>query len=314
MKKIMLAGLMMATTAHASDLKFGDLNYLLGAGNFTVGAQVDLRSAEQNLSDDFGSDVSETEGWYVDTLLTVGVMDNLNLFAGLNYQYDVEVSSETTPTEAKFYQDGLANPLVGGVFRILNQSDSMMNLDVGAIGRFAIADEEIGDASGSDSVDGNAAEGRNSLEVFGRVGQKWNEANEWQLSAGIVQHMSGESTQLGISGNDTDRDEDSSMDMYVKAAYQYRPVNEFMMSLAVQGTRVGDKETELDGGTTIEEDSHIDFDLTFKAKYLITSNFIANFTLGHGELADYDADVNGNAVELKQRKSSRMGVGVDWLF
>jgi len=257
---------------------------------------------------------TETEGWFVDTLFTYGLTDRLSLFAGLNYQYDVEVTSETSPRDDRYNQDGLANPVLGGVFRLWNQADSVVNLDFGAIGRVKIQDQEFGKASGADSVDGNAADGRSSTELFARVGQKWNEANEWQLTGGLNHHFDGEHEQAQISGSNTKFDDASSTDFYVKAAYQYRPVNEFMMALALQGTYVGERSIEDETNLKQEMDSHLDWDLTFKAKYLITSGVVANFTLGQSRYPDYKGKFDGNNFDIEKRKNSRIGLGVDLLF
>ncbi len=310
MKKMILAGLMLGATANASasELKFGDLNYFLKAYDYTLGFQAEMGTNQQTTQ----NTKIETEGWYVDGLVNFGLMDDLTLFAGVNYQYDLESSNETT-NAARFNSDGMGNPIVGGVYRLMRQNDFGANFDLGALARVNVQDEEVGSSSGSNSVDGNAAVGRSSVDVFARLGNKWDEANEWQTVIGGVYHQSGERTDLGLNGaSDVTTDLDSSMDYYLKATYQYRPVNEFMMALGAQATYVGAKEEDTSGVVT-DYDSHLDLNFSFKAKYLVTSDVVANVSLSVSELPDYDAD-QGGKIEITERSASRMGFGVDWLF
>jgi hypothetical protein len=310
MKKMILTAVVLASNAYGSNIEFGDLNYLLPASRYSVGVQTELRSSENTQSFVDEKTSWEVEGWYNEALFTYGVNDQLNLFGGLNYRYDVGVSANNS---TKYNLDGLENPLFGGVYRLVSQGDAAFNFDVGAVGRLNVEDEESGGFSGAESKDGNAADGRNSIELFARMGNKWNEANEWQGSAGLVYHMSGERTFTGVGGaSDSTIDVDSSMDLFLRGIYQYRPVPEFMMAFEAKMTFVGTKEEESQG-ESFDYDSHLDLDFTYKAKYLVTSNVIANFTLGVSRLPDYDVDF-GEDSEIKRRRASRLGVGVDWLF
>lgn len=307
MKKLFVAvALVSMASAHAAqEVKFGDLNYLIEQGRSNLALQVESRSYEENLA----GTTTEREGFYADALYTYGVSDRLNLYAGLSYQYDVKTKSETVPTDSHFTNDGLTNPVVGGIIRLLDQGTSGFNGDLGVTARINVMDEERGDASGPDSKDGNAADGRHSVDLFGRLGNKWNEANEWQLVAGALHHFEGEYDQHAAGGGKTTVDVDASTDFYVRAAYQYRPVNEWMMALIAQATRVGER-TEETGGVDSDFDEHLDYDFTFRAQYLITENFIANFTYGQTLYPDYDVDT----AEVKRRMGSRWGLGLSWLF
>ncbi|HXH74629.1 MAG TPA: hypothetical protein VNJ08_06665 [Bacteriovoracaceae bacterium] len=313
MKKFIAAAAMLAiTSVHAEELKFGDLNFFIPAGNFNLSADVDFRSDEGTV----GAVTSETEGWYLGSLLTYGISNRFNIFGGLNYQFDVEVANETAPTNKPYNQDGLANPVIGGIGRLYNQNDNSMNVDFGFIGRANIEDQELGTWSGSDPVDGNAADGRSSMEFFARAGKKWNEANEWQLTAGIIQNMEGDVEQKApASGASTESDVNSSIDTYLRAAYQYRPVNEFMIALTAQATQVGEASAEEKiTGTETTLDSHLDMDFRFQAKYLVTSNFITRFTLSQSRNSDFKGDVAGTNFDIEKRRTAIMGLGVDWLF
>jgi hypothetical protein len=311
MKKILALALVTLSSANASELSFGDLNFLVPEKSFSIGVQADLRSDETQLAEI----TKETEGWYLDSLLSYGYSSKLNFFAGLNYQYDVEVTNEDAPSDDRYSLDGLANPLLGGVYRFVNQSESLVNVDFGLIARLKLEDQKIGSASGALAKDGNAADGRSSYEIFGRLGRKWNEANEWQVTAGLNHHLSGTSKQLATTGANSKLDDSSSTDGYLKLGYQYRPVNEFMMLFTAQGSYIGSKSIENESSQSQDLNSHLDLDFTFKAKYLVTSNLVANFTLGQGRYSNYKGEnFDGSKIDIEKRRASRIGVGIDWLF
>lgn len=313
MKKIIAAAAVLAVTSvyAAEELKFGDLNFLVPAGNFQFSGSADLRTDRKTS----GGSTAEKEGYFFDTLLTFGLASRLNLYAGLNYQYNVETENQSNPGDARYSSDGLANPVVGALLRILDQGDGGYNFDLGVTGRVRIQDAKSGDVSGIDAKDGNAAEGRHSVEAYGRLGKKWNEANEWQLRAGFIHHLEGERDDLNVGGAANEIEEGASTDFYLRATYQYRPVNEFMMAFGAQATQVGEQTDEDKvSGAESDYDSHLDWDFDFAAKYLVTSHFITRFNLAVGSNPDYDVDAAGTEVEIEKRHKSRIGLAVDWLF
>lgn len=306
MRKIIAAAALLAvTSAHAAEeLKFGDLNYFFKQNQ--INASVDVLSVYDR-AEQVGGTKTETRGVVTETQFTYGLMDNLNAFIGLDYAFDLQTETSGNPD---WNSDGLANPEIGAIFRLTNQNDSSYNIDLGAIARINIEDAETGSAD----EDGNYANGRSSLEVLSRIGRKWNEANEWQLTAGVNYFNDGETTEVAVA-SDTDRDDYASMDIYVRAAYQYRPVNEFMMALSAQATQVGAFDSERTAtNVDIERDSHIDMDFRFTAKYFVTENFIAKFHYGMSRNEEYDVDTAGVIDEVQNRRENFFGLGVDFLF
>lgn len=313
MRKILAAAALLAvTTAHsAEELKFGDLNYFLKQGQFNVAADATSTFDKESVE---GGNTMETRGNTFDTRFAYGINDKMNVFVGLAYAYDREVENLTTTGDSAYSQDGLANPAIGFNFRLKDQSSSDFNLDFGAVARINVQDAQSGSAEGSNTKDGNFANGRSSLELNTRLGKKWNEANEWQFSAGVIYNHDGEYTSKSVDGNE-DVELDKSFDIYAKIAYQYRPVETFMMGLSLQAIRIGDLDGEFKKSKVdTEQDAHIDFDLRFEAKYLITDNFIANFHYGYGRNSNYDAKVAGQSFEIKSRRENYFGLGVDFLF
>lgn len=308
-KMIVAAAVLAVTSAHAAEeLKFGDLNYFFKAGQVNALANVSSVYQKEKV---LGT-MEETRGYVIDTQLTYGVSDQLNVFLGLDYAYDLQTETAGNPD---FNSDGLANPELGAIYRLMNQSSTAYNVDLGAVVRFGIEDAETGSATGPGvSDDGNFADGRNSLEVLARIGRKWNEANEWQLAAGVQYFMEGESTIVGPT--DTDLDDDSSMDMYLRASYQYRPVNEIMFLLSAQATQVGEAVSETSSGPTIKRtaDSHMNIDFRFTTKYLVTDNTIVKFNYGMSRNADYDLKVGATSDDVTNRRENFFGLGVDFLF
>jgi hypothetical protein len=184
-----------------------------------------------------------------------------------------------------------------------------LNIDFGALINVRLMDAEYG----YNGKDGGFNKGNHSVELNTRLGHKWNEANEWQVIAGYVYNTAGEFTQ-NTAGGDNDVDTDASHDFYLKALYQYRPVQEFMMTVSGTARRIGEVESDDNNNNEYTDESHIDYNFGFSAKYLITENFIGRFNYGLNRLEEYDREVNGTDSEQKNRFMNTYGFGIDWLF
>lgn len=309
-KVIVVAAALMASTVQASSgLDFGDLNFFLKSGQFNITSNVSVLNTE--VEDEGTSTQSETNGYIVDNRFTVGVLDNLNVFVGLDYAYDNKTQEFLGAVKGnRSTNDGLSNPALGANYRLMNQSDAAVNLDFGAVARVRIMDAEIG----TEGTDGQYNTGNHSIELNSSVGRKWNEANEFRLTASVTQQLDGEIEVSGPAGS-VDVESDPSTDMSLTAAYQYRPVQEFMMAVAVKATRIG--EVDLVNKTTDDEstaEAHLDFDFTFTAKYLITETIIGKFNYGMSRLAEYNIETNGTDSEQANRHANFYGIGIDLLF
>lgn len=312
MRKFALAMVLAAGSVQAAEqLKFGDVNYFLKQGEFNILA--DVSSTYDKFSQD-GGDTLETRGTLIETRYAYGFNDQLNFFLGLDYAYDREVENKTN-SNSNYDQAGLANPMLGANYRWMKQSADSYNIDFGAVARFNVMDAETGSASGGSVEDGNFAQPRGSLELNARMGRKWDEANEWQLVGGLVYNNSGEYKVLGTGGaSDTDVDLDSSFDVFVRATYQYRPVNEFMLLVSLQGTRIGEVEGDADG-TDVSDSAHIDVNFRFAAKYLITDNFILKFNYGQNIVSqEFERDTGAGSFDVDRRRSHFFGLGAEFLF
>lgn len=310
MKKLIVAAAMMAVSvANAEELKFGDVNYFIKQGQTNITFDANQTFEEQT---DKAGETLETRSYLLSPTFAFGLTNQLNVFLGLQYAYDRETENKTTASNPDIHSDGLANPSLGVNYRLFNQNSWRYNVDFGAIANFKIMDAEKGSVAGGKDYDGNFTGARNSLELNARIGRKWNEANEWQLAAGIQHFFDGEFTTNGSS--DVDTDVDGSTDIYVRATYQYRPVHEFMTLLSLQGTRVGEVDSKADGASTATYKSHIDFDFSFTAKYLVTENFIAKFNFGQSRNADFDIKQSGSNDEVRKRRENFFGLGVEFLF
>jgi len=310
MRKLIAAAAVLAvTSAHAAEeLKFGDLNYFLKQGQFNV-----VVDANSGFSKETADVTYEKRGYTFDTQFAYAINDKLNAFVGLSYAFDMQVEDKTKDSpNADVDQDGLANPAIGLNYRLLDQGSSDFNFDLGAVARIKIQDAEVGSSVGQNVKDGNNATGRNALELNARLGKKWNEANEWQLAAGLVYFQDGETEYKSTAGN-SKIDEDSSMDVFLRASYQYRPVNEFMLLVSAQATRVGEVDSK-EASVKSTADSHIDLDFRFTAKYLICENFIGKFNYGQSRNSDFDSKTAGVKTKIDKRRDSFFGIGVDFLF
>lgn len=303
-KLIVVAAAVLATSAQASSgLDFGDLNYFLKSGQFNLTSNFNVLNAE--VTDEGSSTDYENNGYIIDNRFGYGIADNLNAFVGLDYALRYE---NETPGSSDADNSGMSNPYAGANYRLMNQSDSAFNLDFGVVGRFNLMDAERGTAG----KDGNYIRGNHSLELNTSIGRKWNEANEWRLTAALVHNFDGEYEDTA-SGEDVDTD--ASQDLSLTAAYQYRPVQEFMMNVALQAVQVGEVDSEAKGiSSKYTDDSHLDFNFTFTAKYFITEKFIGKFNYGQSRLAEYDRSTNGTDSEQKDRHQMYYGFGIDWLF
>lgn len=314
MRKMLAAAMVLAvTSANAEKLEFGDVNYFIKTGELNVSADVNSVYSKTTYTTEL-----ETRGIVTEARVGYGIYDNLNVYAGLDYAFDLETEDKDGADFQDFSSDGFANPMIAGNYRYMNQNSGMYNVDFGAVARINIMDAETGYGVAGDSEDGTFtgltdtewADPRSSLELNARIGNKWNEANEWQLAAGLVYFNDGETDLLQT---DDTFEIDSSMDLFLRATYQYRPVQNFMMLLSLQGTRVGEVEGDV-AGSDLTDDSHIDFDFDFVAKYLITDNFIAKFNFANGMNSAYDREIGGATEEVRKRRESSFGLGVEFLF
>ncbi len=282
------------TSAQAADLKFGDLNYFFKQNQANLG--VDFTTTTYQFQK--GGVKQEKEGYQAVTRFSVGFTDDLYVSLDVNYDWKMK----TTGGGRSYHEDGFSSPRLGVNYRLLKQENTGFNLDFGGFYRLASLKEATRGANGSD---GNASNARDAAEVNVRLGNKWDEANEFYILAGAVQNLEGEYDQKGGSKVD----QDSSLDYYVGAFYQYRPVNEFMMKIGGIATQVSEIKND-DGTSKFKTTDHLDIKIHFTAKYLITESFIANFNYAQTNLQDYKDD----GVKINRRHGHTMGLGVDFLF
>lgn len=306
MKKFLaLAAMMVIGTAHAEELKFGDMNYFLKQGQFNIGADAIRNNETARLAKT--TDV-EVDGYLLNTHYAYAFTDSLNVTLGLNFLLDGETDKPSVDAS------GLQNPTIGANYRLINQSAAGVNVDFGAVASVKVQEREVA----ASNKDGNSinpylssyADPRNSLEVNARVGKKWNEANEFYLLAGAVYHMDGEYKQLG----DTKNDMDSSLDFKLGATYQYRPVHEFMMALSLNATRFGEMDGT-DSSSDITRTDFIDYQFGFTAKYLINESLIAKFIFTHDRRDSFtvENDTTGD-IKFDKRNAGQYGLGIDYIF
>ena len=312
MRKLIAAAAVLAVSSlcAAEEVKFGDVNYFLKAGQFNL-----LADWSQN------TNIYTINNKYIDRDYIIagragyGLTDRLNFYVGVDYDFNSKVEDKTaTPKPRSYSHNGFSNPLVSANYRLLTQNEWRYNLDFGAVAKVNVQDAEIGQHVGATSNDGNYANGRSSLELNSRIGRKWNEANEWQFAAGVLMYQSGEAYLQKATEEKLSLD--SSFDVFVRGTYQYRPVNEFMMLLSAQATEVGSADYKnKTTGVSYSNESHLDFDFRFTAKYLITDNFIAKFNYGQARYSDYTRTATGAAdQDIEKRRNIFWGLGVDFLF
>jgi hypothetical protein len=306
-----LAVMSVSSVYAAEELKFGDVNYFLKQGQFNLAVDANATYYRETPK---GTDTKETRSYLFETRYGYAYSDQLNFYLGLDYAYDAKVTNRTTTSNSAYYQSGLANPTLGANYRLYSQNTWLYNVDFGAVAKINVQDSKLGSSTGNNSEDGTNANPRSSIELNARMGRKWNEANEWQLAGGLVYNNSGDFTFLATDGNpDTDATTDSSMDLFLRATYQYRPVNEFMMALSAQATRVGEVTGKF-GTSDLTQDAHVDMDFVYRAKYLILDNLIANFHYGMSRNQNVGQEIGNVNFDLKQRRENFYGIGVDFLF
>ncbi len=305
MKKVIVVALaLLASSAQAtSGLDFGDINYFLKSGQFNLTS--DMAVVNKEVQDEASGSNFETNGYVFTNTLGFGIADNLNAFVGLDFAYKYETE---LPGSSDSQNSGLSNPYLGVNYRLVNQSDSAVNVDFGAVARVRVMDAEYG----SVGKDGNFNDGHHSLELNTRIGRKWNEANEWQVAAGAIYNMDG--TYKAKGGLSDDVDTDARTDFFLRSSYQYRPVQEFMMNVFAQAMFVGQQESESDSNVKIKDDGYMDLNFGFTAKYLITESLIFKFNYRLNHLAEFDRKVAGVKTEQKNRFANSYGFGLDYLF
>jgi hypothetical protein len=309
MKKFLaVAAILVVSSAHAEELKFGDLNYFLKQGQLNAGVDVIVNNENSRTAKTVDVEVNN---YLFNTRFGYALTDTLNLTLGLDYLAKGETEADAG---ASADDSGLQNPKLGANYRVLNQNDFGYNFDVGAVAAIKIVDRESGsvddEGNNTNPLYSNYAEPRSSLDLNARFGKKWNEANEFYLIGGVVYHMDGEYDDLS---SDETVDMDSSMDLKLGAFYQYRPVHEFMLTVGALATRVGEVDGN-DGSEDFTVTDRMDTQFSFNAKYLITENFIAKFLFTVDRRDDFDYEQNSGDVEVDKRLAEQYGVGVDFLF
>jgi len=303
MRKFLICGLLLSVAPiQAQTVKFGDLNYFLSAGQMNAGAGI----LWNNENSKIGGIKEEAEAYLVDTHFNYGLMDNLTLHLGLGYAFLAEAKTGDSTWDV----DGLRALELGAEYRLFNQKNAGINFDFGVNARVnELFDREFGGTS--PKRDGNTFspfmstqdEARNSLEVFAKTGLKTDEANEFLFKAALVYNQSGSVEDLS---NDVTVNLDSSLNFKLGAFYQYRPVNEMMFTLGLEGIHYGEVTAE----RMADMESFTDVRFSFAAKFLVTDNLIARFDFTKDRRDTIETD--GSSV--KKRQSTQYGFGVDYLF
>lgn len=302
MKKFLaLAAMLVIGSVQAEELKFGDLNYFLKQGQFNVGVDAIVHNETVRSA---GVD-QDMDGYIFQSHFGYAVLNNLNVTFGVDYILEGETEPKAGPSSNV---NGFQNPKIGANYRVVNQDTAGVNIDLGAVATFKVLDRKVNGGS----TEGNTfspilsrlGDPRNTLDVAARVGKKWNEANEFQFTAGVLYHTDGEYDQKGPASKNG-VDVDSSLDFKLGANYQYRPVHEFMMNFGISAIRYA--EYKIDGN---ELSDHIDYTLSFDAKYLVTETTIAKFIFTHQNNSEFDVA----GVDVDQRQGQQYGFGVDFLF
>lgn len=311
MKNLFAAAALMAVgTVGAQELKYGDLNYFFKKGQLDAGVALNM---------DHGKQVAElgaqkfklySMGYIANVKATYGVFDKLNVFAQTQYAY--ELNTDDGADGRSFNSDGIRNVGVGADYRFFNQNDHLFNFDLGAVVKFPIEDAVRGVNIGA-VKDGNFADPSNTIELNAKAGRKWDLANEVFFLASVVYNLdSVNDYKQKTGGGDSSVDFDSSIDYKLTANYQWRPVNTFMVGFGAGATLVGEKKAissniNFDG----TQESHVDLNFNFLAKYLVTDHMILTFNLYNSRLADYEVS---SQVESTKRTSYGYGLGVNYLF
>jgi hypothetical protein len=307
MKKFLaVAAVLAVTSVNAEEVKFGDLNYFLKQGQFNVGVDAIVNNETSRVGKTADTEV---DGYFLNTQFGFALTDSLNVTVGVNYLYD----GETEVNKGASADDsGIQNPKFGINYRVMKQSDAGLNFDIGAVATIKVIDREVGtvdeEGNNQNPLYSSYADPRSTLDLNARLGNKWNEANEYYLIAGLVYHTDGEYEQL--EGDMVNID--SSLDFKLGAFYQYRPVNEFMMTVGLSGTRYNDLYAETNSVESKYSD-HFDFQFLFNAKYLVTENFITKFTFTKDNRDNFAEQKSGN-TEYDKRNALQYGLGVDFLF
>ncbi len=309
MKKfLVLAAVLAVSSANAEELKFGDLNYFLKAGQFNAGANFIVNNETTREGE---AVETEVDNYALNTHFGLALTNQFNLTFGWDLLIDGETQADGENSADAW---GLQNPRLGANFRLLDQESSGFNFDIGTIATFNFTDREVAsretDGNMINPLYSNFADPRHGLELNARLGKKWDEANEFYLLAGAVYHLEGDYDQ-----KDGDKVEiDPSLDFKAGAFYQYRPVNEFMITLGVNAVRFGERDLEV-GALEATDQDHLDFQFLFAAKYLVTESTVFNITFTKDRKGNYDREIKGvGDNEIDKRNGILYGCGVDFLF
>ena len=79
------------------------------------------------------------------------------------------------------------------------------------------------------------------------------------------------------------------------------------MLVSTQATRFGQIDAEV-GNQDTETEEHIDMDLRFTAKYLVTDSTIVKFNYNFGRNTDIDQTVGTTDATIKRRRENSFGI------
>lgn len=302
MKKIALVALVLASSS-AFAQTLGDLNFFQKKGSLYYQGAVGASSF--TYMKDSENKKKEQEGLFFKNQISLGLLDNLNVFVEATYKFENNLRIEGGEDHE---DNGFTNPGVGANYRLMTGPtfvDFFGKLNA------RIQDAEIG----SGPKDGNGASAPDfALTIGGAFGKKLSETTEFRLSAGAVHSTDGEYS-LRTLGAAQKVETDAKTDFFFAANYQMRPVTPFMMDFGYRFTRVAEL-TEKNKATATKTvaDEHNTHVVSFRAKYHIFDGLLASFGIEHGVLPNYDLKVGGAKDEIKRQKYSGYSFGLDLLF
>ncbi len=300
MKKFALVALVLASSTSFAQT-FGDLNYFQKQGSFLYKGSF---SSTTSTTVQKSSNIKfEEESIPFKNQLSFGVLDNLNVFAEVSYKFGRNLRQNNNIISE---DNGFTNPALGANYRLIN-SDLFVDLFAKVNGR--IMDSE----KGVSKKDGNSADAADFKgEVGVAVGKKISDLHEVRFALSAAHSMEGEYTTL--SSPETKTDTDSVTDFAFAANYQYRPVETFMFDFGYNATFFGET-SEKTGASKSTRESHLDHMLSAKAKAQVNDSLVVSlFVTESIYLPDYDGKTNGGKDEIKRRKYSDFGIGLDLLF
>jgi hypothetical protein len=303
MRFILLALLSMPVFAQVADRALTDLMYLPKAGTVYGETAFDWSGGQYN--QDKTTEV-DTHTLIASQELGFGFTDMISVNLSYEHQINGEESTRSGTSERTYVDtEGMMNPTLTGVWRVMEQGSAEYNLDIAA----AYSPDMVDSEGSSNDEEFTAGSGNATYTIGARMGQK-NGTDHWALEA--VFQMEGEGETELTNGDKQETDAYYAMKVGYSMQKNMLPWMDFRANVNL--SRVSSKDVE-ESGTETEYDPYWMVD--FGGKLLVSpikDTLMAYVGVGMFYSQGFDVESGGTTTEIKDFKGWTASLGALYQF